>query len=70
MGLTFDSLIVLDRIEQFKKIWLVGIIGTCPQSVIEKIEELLQKIKEDGAIVHTPDKLTNLRRYKSTTLYI
>jgi hypothetical protein len=48
MGLTFDSLIVLDRIEQFKKIRLVGIIGSCPESVIEKIEEFLRKMKEDG----------------------
>jgi len=50
MGLTFDSLIVLDRIIQLKKIRLVGIIGTCPQSVIERIEELQQKMKEDGVI--------------------
>jgi hypothetical protein len=51
MGLTFDSLIVLDRIAQFKKIRLVGCIGTCPESVIEKIEELLHKMKDDGVIV-------------------
>ncbi|MCK9400166.1 MAG: type II toxin-antitoxin system PemK/MazF family toxin [Bacteroidales bacterium] len=51
MGLTFDSLIVLDRIEQFKKIRLVGRIGSCPESVIDKIEELLRKIKEDGETV-------------------
>ncbi|MBP6977297.1 MAG: hypothetical protein PHD61_04785 [Bacteroidales bacterium] len=51
MGLTFDSLIVLDRIAQFKKIRLVACIGSCPESVIDKIEELLQKMKEDGVIV-------------------
>jgi len=51
MGLTFDSLNVLDRIEQFKKIRLVGIIGTCPESVIEKIEELMLKMKEDGLTI-------------------
>lgn len=47
-GLTFNSLIVLDRIVQQKKIRLVGIIGSCPESVIEKIEELMRKMKEDG----------------------
>lgn len=50
MGLTFDSLIVLDRIVQLKKIRLVGIIGSCPESVIEKIEELIRKMKEDGML--------------------
>jgi len=45
MGLTFDSLIILDRIMQLKKIRLVGCIGTCPESVIDKIEELLRKMK-------------------------
>ncbi len=47
MGLTFDSLIILDRIMQFKKIRLVGCIGTCPESVIEKIEELMGEMKEE-----------------------
>ena len=37
MGLTFDSLIVLDRIFQMNKIRLAGNIGSCPQSVINKI---------------------------------
>ena len=51
MGLTFDSLIVLDRIAQFKKIRLLDCIGSCPDSVIEKIEELLRKMKEDGGSI-------------------
>ena len=50
MGLVFDSLIVLDRIFQMNKIRLAGIIGTCPQSVIDKIEEILQNMKENGDI--------------------
>jgi hypothetical protein len=41
---------VLDRIVQLKKIRLGTIIDSCPESVIEKIEELLRKMKEDGAI--------------------
>lgn len=50
MGLTFDSLIVLDRIFQMKKIRLTGVIGSCPQSIVEKIEEIMQLMKENGDI--------------------
>jgi len=48
MGLTFDSLVVLDRILTIKKIRLAGIIGTCPQSIIDKIEEILQQMRKNG----------------------
>lgn len=48
MGLTFDSLIVLDRIFQLKKLRLAGVNGTCPQSVIDKIEEILQQMSKNG----------------------
>jgi hypothetical protein len=48
MGLGFDSLIVLDRIFQFKKFRLTGVIGSCPQSVIDKIEEIMQQMRENG----------------------
>lgn len=47
MGLGFDSLIVLDRIFQLKKFRLAGVIGTCPQSIIDKIEEILQLIRKN-----------------------
>ena len=48
MGLGFDSLIVLDRIFQLKKFRLAGVIGRCPQSVIDKIEEILEQMKKNG----------------------
>jgi hypothetical protein len=48
MGLTFDSLIVLDRILTLKKLRLVGNIGSCPQSIIDKIEEIMQQMRKNG----------------------
>jgi hypothetical protein len=48
MGLTFDSLIILDRIFQFKKFRLAGVIGTCPQSIVDKIEEIMQLMRKNG----------------------
>jgi len=48
MGLTFDSLVVLDRIHIIKKLRLAGVIGTCPQSVIDKIEEIIQLMRKKG----------------------
>lgn len=47
MGLTFDSLIVLDRSLTLKKLRLTGVIGSCPQSVVERIEELLQQMRKN-----------------------
>ena len=42
MGLTFDSLIVLNRTATLKKIRLIyPPIGSCPQSIIDKIEDML-----------------------------
>jgi hypothetical protein len=48
MGLIFDSLVVVDRTVPLKRIRLSHKIGTCPQSIISKIEELIKKKKEDG----------------------
>lgn len=48
MGLGFDSLIVLDRIFQMKKIRLTGVIGSCPQSIVEKIEEIMQLMRKNS----------------------
>jgi hypothetical protein len=48
MGLTFDSLIVLDRILQFKKLRLAGVIGSCPLSIVEKIEEIMKLMRKNG----------------------
>ena len=50
MGLGFDSLVVLDRIFQLKKIRLTDVIGTCPQSVIDKIEDILQLMRKNRDI--------------------
>jgi hypothetical protein len=47
MGLTFDSLIVLDRIISLGKIRLACKIGTCPQSVIDKIDEILVQMRKN-----------------------
>lgn len=47
MGLTFDSLVVLDRIITLKKLRLTGVIGTCPQSIVEKIEEIMQQMQQN-----------------------
>ena len=48
MGLTFDSIIVLDRHTTLKKIRLRSTNCSCPQIIIDKIEELIQKMKDDG----------------------
>ncbi|MCJ7446550.1 MAG: type II toxin-antitoxin system PemK/MazF family toxin [Bacteroidales bacterium] len=47
MGLTFDSLVVVDRTVSLKKIRVIYKIGSCPQNIIDKIEELLRLKKED-----------------------
>lgn len=44
MGLTFDSIIVLDRTATLKKFRLANKIGTCPQSIIDKIEEMMDEM--------------------------
>ncbi|MEI8047027.1 MAG: type II toxin-antitoxin system PemK/MazF family toxin [Bacteroidota bacterium] len=51
MGLTFDSLVVLDRVLSLGKIRLAGKIGSCPQSIIDKIEDILQQMRENGEYV-------------------
>jgi hypothetical protein len=47
MGLTFDSLVVIDRIVTLPKFRLYYQIGTCPKSIIDRIEDLLRQKKED-----------------------
>jgi hypothetical protein len=48
MGLTFDSLVVLDRIITLKKLRLTGVIGTCPETIVERIEEIMQQMRKNG----------------------
>lgn len=48
MGLTFDSIIILDRILTLKKVRLAGVVGTCPDSIVEKIEAMMGKMRSDG----------------------
>ena len=47
MGLTFDSLVVVDRTVPLKKFRLSLKIGSCPQNIIDRIEDLLRQKKED-----------------------
>jgi hypothetical protein len=47
MGLTFDSLVVIDRTIPLKKFRLSLKIGSCPQNIIDRIEELIRQKKED-----------------------
>jgi len=51
MGLGFNSLIVLDRIFQLKKFRLAGVIGSCPQSVIDKIEKIIHLMRKNGDLL-------------------
>ena len=48
MGLGYSSLIVLDRLCDFRKFLLRGKPKRCPDSIIKKIEEILQKMKDNG----------------------
>ncbi|MBN2636001.1 MAG: type II toxin-antitoxin system PemK/MazF family toxin [Prolixibacteraceae bacterium] len=45
MGLSFDSLIVVDREAVLEKVRLHRKIGECPDSIIERIEDLLKEKK-------------------------
>jgi len=47
MGLTFDSLVIIDRTVTLAKFRLSHQIGTCPKSIIDRIKELLRQKKED-----------------------
>jgi hypothetical protein len=47
MGLTFDSLVVVDRIVPLKKIRIADYIGSCPKNIIDIIEELIRQKKEN-----------------------
>ncbi len=38
----------MHRILNIKKLKLAGVIGTCPQSVIDKIAEILQQMRKNG----------------------
>lgn len=48
MGLTYSSLIILDKLGDFRKILLFGKPTRCPDLIIEKIEELLEEMKRNG----------------------
>ena len=48
MGLTFDSLIVIDRTVVLKKFRMADYIGSCPQYIINRIEDLLKQKKADN----------------------
>jgi hypothetical protein len=48
MGLTFDSLVVVDRTVFLKKLRIADFIGSCPQNIINRIENLLTQKKEDN----------------------
>ena len=48
MGLQFDSLIVLDREVSVSKYRLLSKIGSCPESIIDRIEELLEQKRKDN----------------------
>lgn len=47
MGLTFDSLVVVDRTVPLNRIRLSHKIGTCSQNIIDRIEDLIRQRKED-----------------------
>ncbi len=47
MGLTFSSLIILDRLVIVKRFRLLPKIGECPDSIVEKIEEMLNQMERD-----------------------
>jgi hypothetical protein len=38
----------LDRVLSLRKLLLAGKIDSCPQSIIDKIEDILQHMREDG----------------------
>ncbi|MEI6048891.1 MAG: type II toxin-antitoxin system PemK/MazF family toxin [Bacteroidota bacterium] len=48
MGLTFDSLVVVDRTVFLKKLRIADYIGSCPQNIIDRIEQLLKQKKSDN----------------------
>ena len=48
MGLTFDSLVVVDRTVFLKKFRIADYIGSCPQNIINRIEDLLRQKKDDN----------------------
>lgn len=50
MGLTFTSLVVVDRLVELRKVRLSQAIGSCPQSIIDRIESLIEKMNEDKGL--------------------
>ena len=48
MGLTYTSMLIIDRAFTLNKIRLTNVIGKCPDSVINKIEEMITKAKNTG----------------------
>ena len=48
MGLDFHSIIVLDRHEVLNKLRLRPTTHTCPQTIIDQIEAMMQRMRADG----------------------
>jgi len=48
MNLEFTSLLLFDRLFDLPKYRLLNKKGRCPDSVIEKIEDLLEEMKRNG----------------------
>jgi len=48
MGLTFNSIIVLDRFATLKKIRLSPVIGSCTDNIIVQIENMLDTMRKNG----------------------
>jgi hypothetical protein len=48
MGLSYTSIIILDRHGDLPKFRIWGKPKKCPDSVIEKIEDLLEEMKRNG----------------------
>lgn len=48
MNLDFSSLLIFDRLFDMPKFLLLKKTGRCPDSLIEKIEELLEEMKRNG----------------------
>ena len=48
MNLDYTSILIFDRLFDMPKYLMIKKTGTCPDTLIEKIEALLEKMKEDG----------------------
>jgi hypothetical protein len=48
MGLTFESIIILDRHEQLSKFRLKHTNCSCPSNIVEQIEVMIEQMRKDG----------------------